>query len=155
MKNKLAGIIKIAFKNNYMKSNLGTASIKEKNKCYFYITEKNVKNISKVHLERDFFEVNTDVKKNINSNLNFHGKNMVKNYDNNFIILHVYPEKIIKYMKTKKLIDIKKFNISENLDDESNIYDLGKDGIIIKTTEIDNAISIIKDLENEIKVNKK
>ena len=33
MKNKLTGIIKIAFKNNYMKSDLGTASIKEKNKC--------------------------------------------------------------------------------------------------------------------------
>ena len=113
MKNKFVEIIKIAKDNKLISNNL-TSAFKNKFSSIFYVTgnqvlDENKIKLYQVNLEKNYHEVNIQVKNKIN-NISYHGKKMVENYDKDYIIFqYIAPNKndLVETIESQNIEDLR------------------------------------------------
>jgi len=131
MKNIFPDILKLAYKNNIIKPFRGAISYKEENNKIFYINGNNVINsnskpdIHRISIEREYFELNYITKNCVTKDINLHGITMLKNFNENIILLqpdsNYLDKKIDIISNVQEKYNIEKININDKILYKSNI----------------------------------
>ena len=144
MKNK---IINAIIKTNVLNNNLNSICFKLKEQKYFYVSSENTKFLHRVFLEREYWEINKELKIILPEEIEFYGSTMVNNYNTDFSIINInngsLSEKIIEASKVKNI----KINDELNTDyNDFEIIKLGDTNIYIKSSDIFKSFDFLEDL---------
>ena len=144
MKNK---IISAITKKKILNNNLNSICFKLKEQKYFYVSSENANFLHRVFLEREYWEVNKELKNILPEEIQFYGNTMVSNYDKDFSIINInngsLSEKIIKASKVNNI----RINEELNTDfKDFEIIKLGEDNIYIKSNDIFKSFNFLEDL---------
>tara|TARA_B100001093_G_C26599616_1_gene915277 strand:+ start:442 stop:879 length:438 start_codon:yes stop_codon:yes gene_type:complete len=144
VKNKIIKLI-----NNSNKVNLdykiSSFSIKLKNENYFYSSKNNINeltiyNIQRLFIQRDYWEVNKDVKKLLPNEINFYASLMINNFDKNYSIIKVSKPLLSNNLKNIKINNkfTTEFEPFEIITTQKSFY--------IKSEDFTKSIDLLKNL---------